>query len=326
MSSILKVDTINEVTSANGVTVDGLSIKDSKLVTADSVVTTNITNSNITNAKLASGSFSNITGTGTLTSFRSTGIDDNADALAMTIDSSERVGIGNASPAAKLQVTTASSGIAPHVSADEIAIENSANSGISILSGNSNEGAIYFGIEANNDAANYIKVVPNQPLIFRTNNTDRVQIHSGGVMSAANGIALGVGTANTASNVLDDYEEGTWTAGVNQGTVNNIASSYIKVGDKVTVWSNIDTFSNRTSTETVRIGGLPFAISGDTQGKALGSIMIRYSDKLVTTAYSSTSTQIAFYASIGTGFVPLKYNDLNNSSANMTFIATYTAA
>ena len=35
-----------------------------------------------------------ITSVGTLTSFRSTGIDDNADALSITIDSSERVGIG----------------------------------------------------------------------------------------------------------------------------------------------------------------------------------------------------------------------------------------
>ena len=39
----------------------------------------------------------NITSVGTLTSFRSTGIDDNTDALAMTLDSSERVLIGHTS-------------------------------------------------------------------------------------------------------------------------------------------------------------------------------------------------------------------------------------
>ncbi|MDA7481104.1 hypothetical protein N9A07_01330 [Candidatus Pelagibacter ubique] len=55
MSSIVKVDTIQENTSANGITVDGLNIKDSKLVTANSVVTANITDANITAAKLASG-------------------------------------------------------------------------------------------------------------------------------------------------------------------------------------------------------------------------------------------------------------------------------
>ena len=46
----------------------------------------------------------NITSVGTLTSFRSTGIDDNADALAITIDSSENVGIGLTNQANKLQV------------------------------------------------------------------------------------------------------------------------------------------------------------------------------------------------------------------------------
>ena len=48
-----------------------------------------------------------VTSVGTLTTFRSTGIDDNADALAMTIDSSERVLIGQTSSVTngKLQVT-----------------------------------------------------------------------------------------------------------------------------------------------------------------------------------------------------------------------------
>ena len=41
---------------------------------------------------------------GTHTSFRSTGIDDNADALAMTIDSSEKVGIGTTAPDEKLHI------------------------------------------------------------------------------------------------------------------------------------------------------------------------------------------------------------------------------
>jgi len=52
MSSIVKVDTIQENTSANGITVDGLNIKYSKLVTDDSVVTSNITNDAVTIDKL----------------------------------------------------------------------------------------------------------------------------------------------------------------------------------------------------------------------------------------------------------------------------------
>ena len=51
--SEIKVDTVAEKTSANGVTVDGLSIKDSKLVTSNSVVAGNITADAIDGTKIA---------------------------------------------------------------------------------------------------------------------------------------------------------------------------------------------------------------------------------------------------------------------------------
>tara|TARA_R110001632_G_scaffold13235_2_gene45452 strand:+ start:2789 stop:4021 length:1233 start_codon:yes stop_codon:yes gene_type:complete len=54
-NNIIKTNTINEVTSANGITIDGLNIKDSKLVTANSVVEANITNGAVTSGKIASG-------------------------------------------------------------------------------------------------------------------------------------------------------------------------------------------------------------------------------------------------------------------------------
>ena len=59
MSSIVKVDTIQENTSANGITVDGLNIKDSKLVTANSVVAANVTADAINATKIADGSIEN---------------------------------------------------------------------------------------------------------------------------------------------------------------------------------------------------------------------------------------------------------------------------
>lgn len=49
----LTVDTVSEFTSANGVSIDGLNIKDGKLNTNNSVVTTNITDASLTNAKLS---------------------------------------------------------------------------------------------------------------------------------------------------------------------------------------------------------------------------------------------------------------------------------
>jgi len=51
-NNIIKTNSINEVTSANGITIDGLNIKDSKLVTANSVIQTNITDQAINEAKM----------------------------------------------------------------------------------------------------------------------------------------------------------------------------------------------------------------------------------------------------------------------------------
>ena len=56
---------------------------------------------------LSTAAQTNITSVGTLTSFRSTGIDDNADALAITIDSSERVGVICTDPTAYLEIDPA---------------------------------------------------------------------------------------------------------------------------------------------------------------------------------------------------------------------------
>ena len=62
--------------------------------------------------------------------FTSQGIDDNADGTAITIDSSERVMIG-----------TTTEG---HADADNLTVSGSANSGITIRSGTSNQGQIFF--------------------------------------------------------------------------------------------------------------------------------------------------------------------------------------
>ena len=88
------IDTIhiaaNQVTSAK--------------IVSNGVLTRHISDDQVTGDKLTN----NITIAGTLTStgaFTSPGIDDNADAIAITIDSSENVGIGTTSPDRKLDVS-----------------------------------------------------------------------------------------------------------------------------------------------------------------------------------------------------------------------------
>ena len=100
--------------------------------------------------------------------------------------------------------------------------------------------------------------------------TERMRIHSNGVASFNNGIALGVGTANTASNVLDDYEEGTFTAAftVASGSVavngNHDTLSYIKIGNVVHTFGQLVSGSVSSPSGAISVN-LPFAVSNLTE-------------------------------------------------------------
>ena len=108
-SQVGTVDTLAEIL-ANGNTTGGtdISLSSSDITGTGNInITGTITSSGNITGTLATAAQPNITSLGTLTGFTSTGIDDNADATAITIDSSENVGIGTASPSAKLEVTGA---------------------------------------------------------------------------------------------------------------------------------------------------------------------------------------------------------------------------
>jgi cytoskeletal protein CcmA (bactofilin family) len=100
-------------------------------------------------------------------------------------------------------------------------------------------------------------------------NDEKMRIHHNGVASFNNGIALGVGTANTASNVLEDYEEGTWTpvlafgggtTGIGYGQQ---FGNYTKIGRLVHIKMRIVLSSKGSSTGEATISGFPFNPADD---------------------------------------------------------------
>jgi len=164
--------------------------------------------------------------------------------------------------------------------------------------------------------------------------TERVRIHSGGVMSATQGIALGVGTANTASNVLDDYEEGTFTpqlkiSGSTTGiTYSAQAGHYTKIGNRAIVNMEIALSAKGSNTGNVSLIGLPFTTSNDNYQTAYV-----YNDRVsspngdVQAYVLSNNTNINFYQSRtdGTNNGNLTGNELNSNSYLIMF-ATYKTA
>jgi hypothetical protein len=192
----------------------------------------------------ASGDTVNIASGATITDFTSTGIDDNATSTAITIDSSEQVGIGTASPTEVLHVVgdiLATGGdfksdannylgfsndtFARFVinDSEKMRIISSGNVGINTsspsekleVSGNiliANNNALK--INDTSSAKEILKVDNlNQTILKNANDTRDIIVRNASdddiVRFRPNGgIAIGgSGDANT----LDDYEEGTWT-------------------------------------------------------------------------------------------------------------------
>jgi len=108
-----------------------------------------------------------------------TGVSDSSDATAITIDSSENVGIGETSPLGKLHVKTADSSGSADSGADELVLENSGDTGITILSGTSNSGSIRFGDSGDNDNGIIIYNHGSSPYMrFFTDGSEAVRILS----------------------------------------------------------------------------------------------------------------------------------------------------
>jgi hypothetical protein len=249
----------------------------------------------------ASGDTVNIASGATITDFTSTGIDDNATSTAITIDSSEQVGIGTASPTEVLHVVgdiLATGGdfksdannylgfsndtFARFVinDSEKMRIISSGNVGINTsspsekleVSGNiliANNNALK--INDTSSAKEILKVDNlNQTILKNANDTRDIIVRNASdddiVRFRPNGgIAIGgSGDANT----LDDYEEGTWTPTVIGTTVAGTATytlqlgRYTKIGNIVNLYFAC-AWSSGTGTGNLRISGLPFsAING----------------------------------------------------------------
>jgi len=126
--------------------------------------------------------------------------------------------------------------------------------------------------------------VANAGLRLGYNSSNTVKINSSGniVFNSGSGIDFSA-TSNSSgtmtSELLDDYEEGTWTpivTNLNSNTTFNAAPQnttgyYIKVGSKVTAWYYSSTFNVQTNgSGAAIISGFPFNSTNQTNSYAPG--------------------------------------------------------
>jgi hypothetical protein len=117
--------------------------------------------------------------------------------------------------------------------------------------------------------------------------------------TADKGIYLGV-TSATASNLLDDYEEGTWTPSITSGfasfTVQN--ATYTKIGRTVNIQFYANGITSKNSSQVI-IGGLPFTSRSNIF--STGSVEAS-SGKIGISRVAENNTYFSlFYADVSTG-------------------------
>jgi hypothetical protein len=209
----------------------------------------------------------------TATTFTSTGIDDNADATAITIDSSENVMVGKSSLGIGVDGTEIRAGGQLLVTADgdnPVDFNRKTSDGVIALfrkdgtavgSIACKSGSMYIG---SNLTPSFIKFSTNtlQPCTSVGGDSDNT-LTLGDSSNRFKDLYLSGGAylgGTVAANLLDDYEEGTWTpTGSLSATV--YCATYTKIGRVVTIQLHI-LFGSSASTATAdNIAGLPFAVS-----------------------------------------------------------------
>ena len=237
------------------------------------------------------------------------------------INSNGRVGIGTDNPTEEL-----------HIRADTpvIRLEDSDTGGQSQIVGI--DGNLRFDSDNNNAQA-------SSNISFRTDGSERLNITSSGNIEIANGnlvfstsgtgidfSATSDGSGTTDSELLDDYEEGSWTPTyiVASGTItahSNTSGRYVKIGKSVYIWGYISYSSNSSASGNVTIGGLPFT-SGSGYGQATnrsgGVFSIgNYSFLTNTPQFGNIGSQSTSIEPLSprsgqdNGFLPLNFSDFD---------------
>jgi hypothetical protein len=101
---------------------------------------------------------------------------------------------------------------------------------------------------------------------MRIDSAGDVNITTGDIKMVTAGKGIDFSGIGTAAEILDDYEEGTWTPKLQDGTLSDLEgvtywvqnASYIKIGSRVFYQGNLVVNSTGTLTGGVNIAGLPY--------------------------------------------------------------------
>jgi hypothetical protein len=253
-------------------------------------------------------------------------VESNGNANMLFVDGgNDKIGIGLNSPGTSLHIrSSVASNIAGYRDGTTgLIVEGDAASYIQLVASKTNPMAILFdGGDTHNDTARGGLIYDiDTGLSIKSGGSTRWTINeTGNLLPSATslGVYLGV-TSATASNLLDDYEEGTWTPTDDSDSGGSITAfgRYTKVGRLVTIHFTIRI--DNTFSEHNRIGGLPFAPSQDTTISSVhGMFVMRSNNRALYGHLISGATYFQLMSSLtGTSATP------STSDSILRGIATY---
>ena len=279
----------------------------------------------------------NLTGVSNVASSGSLTLGTSGNTTAVTIDTSQNVGIGTASPVTKVDIQSTvglaykakrtSSGVAGGIGA------GATTQGLAIFATDFYaDTPIIFGVNQTDSSSNPFLGLTER---MRINATAPVLCLAGGSTTATGtGIAFpATQSASSDANTLDDYEEGTWTptfsfSGSSTGiTYGYQIGYYTKVGRVVTIQAYVQFTNKGSASGGLQINGLPFTSIPGTgaQGYCSCSIWANALNATVGGLMSfvqPNNTYILPYYS-GTGSVTQITNTTCNNNSDFMINATY---
>ena len=168
--------------------------------------------------------------------------------------------------------------------------------------------------------------------IQTTSGTDNFTVADGNLVIGTDGHGIDFSDSSHASGMtnelLDDYEEGTWTPVIGSGSTTNIYSPrYTKIGNLCTISFAAYGFSDNSSSTAFYFTGLPF--TSDSQGGAGLSVGACFTAKFsvesnIISYVGASSTIIRFYDH-GTGdYDAVRHNNINGTDTTHRIFTTIT--
>ena len=279
-----------------------------------------------------------VTGSVTCDGFTSTGIDDNATSTAITIDSSENVGVGDAVPNARLHVEennnwSATTDFRTSGNLLNLVNINSTNGTVASLrlaTGTAEGDAYLFQNKfiANNNTELQINRqdsgVEGITKELTIDNAHNIHVETGNLVigTAGKGIDFSATSDATSmsSEILDDYEEGTWTPVFGGGTASNLTGFYTKIGNQVTVFLNL-TNGTIGSASGDTITGLPYASPQRSATSALNYYNLFAYDNVQGLVNTSSTAIVFLHNRVNAPWESAPFSNGNNRYLHCT--ATY---